>query len=96
MTERKLTRTVVINNPQGLHARPADLFVKLANSFQTNIEIVKDNIRVNGKSFLDILTLAASEGTILSIEACGEDAAEALDALAQLIEQHFDEQDLPD
>lgn len=95
MTEQKLTRTVVVTNPAGLHVRSADAFVKVASQYQTSIEVVKDNLRVNGKSILDILMLAASEGTVLSIEASGEDAADALDALVRLVEQNFGENDSP-
>jgi phosphocarrier protein HPr len=91
MSEGKVSRTVVIKNPQGLHARPADMFVKLAQQFQANIEVVKDNLRVDGKSILDILMLAAEQGTSLSIEAAGADAEAALEALAMLVEQSFAE-----
>ncbi|HUY88498.1 MAG TPA: HPr family phosphocarrier protein [Pirellulales bacterium] len=91
MSETKATRTVVVTNPQGLHARPADLFVKLATRFASRVEIVKDRERVDGKSILALLTLAAAEGTKLSIEAEGPDAAEALDALAALVEHDFAE-----
>ena len=55
-------RTVIVTNPQGLHARPADLFVKLASQFESKIEVIKDGERVDGKSILDILTLAAVAG----------------------------------
>ncbi|MBL9125408.1 MAG: HPr family phosphocarrier protein [Planctomycetaceae bacterium] len=92
MTGQKLSRTVVVTSPQGLHVRSADLFVKMASRYQTEIEVVKDNLRVNGKSILDILMLAATEGTTLVLEAGGADAAEALEALAELIEQNFGEQ----
>jgi len=95
MTEQRLTRTVVVTNPQGLHVRSADAFVKVASQFRTDIEVIKDNLKVNGKSILDILMLAASEGTVLSIEASGEDAADALEALVQLVEQNFGENDSP-
>jgi phosphocarrier protein HPr len=91
MSEARLARTVVVTNPQGLHARPADLFVKLATRFASRVEIVKDRERVDGKSILAILTLAAAEGTKLSIEAEGPDAAEALEALAALVEHDFAE-----
>jgi phosphotransferase system HPr (HPr) family protein len=91
MSETRLARTVVVTNPQGLHARPADLFVKLATRFAARVEIVKDRERVDGKSILAILTLAAAEGTKLSIEAEGPDAAEALEALAALVEHDFAE-----
>lgn len=80
---------MVISNPQGLHARPADLFVKVAQQYQARVEVVKDSIRVDGKSILDILTLAAVAGTQLSIEACGQDAAQAIEALVRLVEQDF-------
>jgi phosphotransferase system HPr (HPr) family protein len=89
MSETVATSRVRIINPQGLHARPADLFVKLANRFESVIEVVKDGERVDGKSILAILTLAALQGTELSIEARGRDADEALRALVELVEQGF-------
>jgi phosphocarrier protein len=95
MTEQKHTRTVVVTNPAGLHVRSADTFVKLASQYRTNIEVIKDNLRVNGKSILDVLMLAASEGTVLSIEASGEDATDAVEALVRLVEQNFGETDSP-
>jgi phosphocarrier protein HPr len=91
MSDGTLNRTVVVTNPQGLHARPADMFVKLASKFQAKIEVVKDGERVDGKSILAILTLAAVEGTYLHIEATGPDAASALEALAELVVRDFDE-----
>jgi len=91
MTECKAVRTVVVTNPQGLHARPADMFVKLAGQYQSKIEVVKDRERVDGKSILNILTLAAVEGTELQIEATGCDAEAALDALADLVARNFPE-----
>ena len=87
------SRTVVVTNPQGLHARPADLFVKLATRFAAKVELVKGDERVDGKSILAILTLAAAAGTRLSIEADGPDAEQALDALAKLVEHGFAEEE---
>lgn len=87
----RATRTVVVTNPQGLHARPADLFVKTATRFASKIELVKGRERVDGKSILSLLTLAAVAGTQLLIEADGPDAEQALDALARLVEQNFAE-----
>lgn len=87
------SRTVVVTNPQGLHARPADLFVKLATRFAAKVELVKGDERVDGKSILAILTLAAVAGTRLSIEADGPDAEQALDALAKLVEHGFAEEE---
>jgi phosphocarrier protein len=91
MAEGSQFRTVVVSNPQGLHARPADLFVKLASRYEATIEVVKDGERVDGKSILAILTLAAVPGTQLRIEATGPDAEAALDALAELVLRNFDD-----
>ena len=91
MSSPDAQRSVVITIRQGLHLRPADLLVKLASRFQSKIELVKDDERVDGKSILAILTLAAVEGTKLSIEATGDDADAALAALCELIEQNFAE-----
>ena len=91
MNDTKAVRQVVITNPQGLHARPADMFVKLAVRFEAKVDVIKDNERVDGKSILAILTLAAVEGTELIIEATGCDANEAIDALTELVQNNFAE-----
>lgn len=91
MAETTAFRTVVVGNPQGLHARPADLFVKLASRYESNVEVIKDNERADGKSILAILTLAAEQGTQLRIEAAGPDAEAALDALADLVLRNFED-----
>ena len=91
MDECTASRQVVITNPQGLHARPADLFVRLANTYRSTIEIVKDRQRVDGKSILNLLMLAAEPGSTLELVAMGPDAEEALEALARLIERDFQE-----
>lgn len=93
MAEHTVSRTVVIPNRQGFHARPADQFVKLANQFSAQIEIQRETLRVNGKSILDLLTLAAEQGTELILHATGDDATEAAEALAGLVER-FHEEDL--
>lgn len=92
MSNKSVSRVVTVGNPQGLHARPADLFVKIANQFSASVEVVKGNDRVDGKSILGILTLGAQHGTQLKINAVGPDSDEALSALAELVEQGFDEQ----
>jgi len=79
---------VVIANPQGLHARPADLFSRLASRFDSAVEVVKDGQRVDGKSILDVLMLAAVQGTTLTIVATGADASEAVEALARMVEEY--------
>lgn len=82
-------RSVVITNPQGLHARPADLFARLAMKFDSKIEVIRDNHRVDAKSILHMLTLGAAQGTELTLQAQGPDAEEAIDAIARLIVSDF-------
>jgi phosphocarrier protein HPr len=84
-------RAVTVVNPQGFHARPAHLFVKLAATFESQVQIVKGNEVINGKSILDLLTLGAGNGTTLTLKASGPDAQAAVEALAQLIERGFGE-----
>lgn len=91
MADETVTLKVVVSNPQGLHARPAELFVKTAGQFQAQVEVVKDNQRVDGKSILNVLTLGAVEGTELQLEATGPDAQSVLDALAELFKDNFAE-----
>ena len=91
MTDSVRSCRVTVLNPQGLHARPADLFVKKASQFKSRIDIIKDNERVDGKSILGVLTLVAVQGTELKIEANGPDADVALAALAELFERQFEE-----
>lgn len=73
--------------------RPADLLVRTAARFQSRIEIEKDGQAVDCKSILGILTLAAGPGAELTLRAAGSDAAEALDCLAELFAQKFNEAD---
>lgn len=84
-------RTVVIGDgdPLGIHLRPAELFSKLAMQFEAEIEVVRDSLRVDGKSIMHMLTLGAEPGTTLILEARGADAELAVAALAQLIESDF-------
>jgi len=85
MNGSKVTRTIVINKPEGLHARPAELFVSLALQFDAKIDVLKDDQRADAKSILHVLTLAAVEGTELRLEAVGMDAEAAVDALVELV-----------
>ena len=91
MNEVKVSRTLVVQNPQGIHARPADLIVRLTRNYQAKIEFVKENQRVDGKSILDLLTLAAVQGCELIVEADGPDAQAAIDAVAELFAGAFSE-----
>jgi len=82
-------RTVKISNPQGLHARPAELFARLALQFDSKIDVIREDLRVDAKSILNVLTLGAGPGTELVLEASGDDAEEALEAIAQLVRNDF-------
>ncbi len=87
MMDTILRKAVRIANPSGLHVRPAYLFAQTANRFESSIEVVKDGQSVNGKSVLEILMLAATQDTILTIVARGRDAVQAVETLAPLLEQ---------
>ena len=89
MQTPRTTRVIVIRNTQGLHARPADMFARLARQFQSRIELVRDDRRVEASSIIDLLTLGAAQGTELILEAEGPDAEEAVEALAKLVESGF-------
>ena len=89
MPESVASQIVTIINPQGLHARPADLFVRTASRYVSQITVIKDDRRVDGKSILSVLTLVAEQGCALTIEACGADAGDALQALVELVENGF-------
>ncbi len=87
----KLTKELVVINKLGIHARPAALFVKTANRFSCEIFVEKDGERVNGKSIMGLMMLAAGPGTKLLVIAEGPDAAKALLDIEALIKRKFDE-----
>jgi phosphocarrier protein len=86
-----IERQVKVSNPLGLHARPAAQLVKLAASFRSDIELVKDGQPVNGKSIMGVMMLAAECGSTLTIRADGPDAEQAAEALASLVAKGFGE-----
>lgn len=91
MNEQNASTTVEIKNPEGMHARPADLFAKCAGRFNSTITVIKpDGETIDGKSILSLLTLAAVQGTKLQIEATGPDASDAVQALSDLVGSGFD------
>jgi len=90
-TSLVFTREIKICNKRGLHARASAKFVKLAQSFNAAIEVEKDGLRVGGTSIMGLMMLAASPGCSITIEASGEDAILALDALEALIDERFGE-----
>lgn len=86
-------RPVTIINKLGLHARAAARFVTVASSFSSSIDIAKDGQKVNGKSIMGVMMLAASRGTELTIITEGSDETEAADSLAKLVTDRFGEQE---
>ncbi len=85
------TKELVVQNKLGIHARPAAMFVKTANRFNCEIFVEKDGERVNGKSIMGLMMLAAGPGSRLTISAEGQDAARALTELETLVNRKFDE-----
>jgi len=76
---------ITVQNKNGLHARPAALFVQKANQFSSDIIIVKGNKEVSGKSIMGVISLGAGRGSEILIKAVGEDAQQAVDALIELL-----------
>lgn len=91
MTVRE--KKITIKNKLGLHARAAVKFVNLANRFGASVKIVKDGNEIDGKSILGILTLAAVQGSEIVLLVSGKDEDSALKALADLINNRFDERE---
>ena len=89
--EKEITRELVVSNKLGVHARPAAMFVKLANKFECDIYVEKDGETVNGKSIMGLMMLAAGPGSRLHVRASGADATEALAELEALLKRKFDE-----
>ena len=90
MAEPVYSRTVTIRNSQGFHLRPAGKFAEAAQKFQSKIELIKDDLRIDGKSALSIITLCAEQGSQVSLEGTGPDAETAVNALASFVESGFE------
>jgi phosphocarrier protein HPr len=84
-------RTLLIQNERGLHARAATKFVEQANKFSCEVTIAKDEQEVNGKSILGVLMLVAGQGSTVTVRARGDQSADAVAALAALINDKFGE-----
>jgi phosphocarrier protein HPr len=90
MTGDSLRHSVTITNPSGLHMRPLQAFVEAAGRFQSTVFITKDGgERVNGKSLLNLLSLAAEQGTIVHLEVAGPDCREALGVLVEVLQRTY-------
>ncbi len=86
-----IVKDVTIINKLGMHARAAAKFVSLASSFASEIELGKGNRKVNGKSIMGVMMLAASQGSTVTLYVNGNDEQEAANRLEQLINQRFGE-----
>jgi len=82
---KKGIRELIIKSPQGLHARPAAMFVQVVSKYNATVTIQKGEQRINGKSIMGILTLGAQKDSTITIEAVGEDAEDVLNELVCLL-----------
>ena len=87
-----MTRDFIVSNKLGIHARPAAMFVKVANRFKCNIFVEKDGEKVNGKSIMGLMMLAAGPGSKVKVYAEGNDASQALAELESLVDRKFGEE----
>lgn len=85
-------KTVTVVNRAGLHTRPAAAIVKLASQFKSEFYIIKDGFRINGKSIIGVMTLAAAQGSQLTLEFDGSDEATAAETIAAYFEKGFEEE----
>lgn len=86
-----VSRTIVVENQVGLHARPATFFIQKSNEFKSSIWIEKEGRKVNAKSLLGVLSLGITKGTQIEIIADGDDEEAAVTALETLIESNFND-----
>jgi phosphocarrier protein HPr len=91
-TDTKQTKDLVVLNKLGMHARPAAMFVRVANRFSCEILVEKDGEEVNGKSIMGLMLLAAGCGSQLKITAVGPDATNAIKDIEEIIARKFDEE----
>ncbi|SCZ50649.1 HPr family phosphocarrier protein [Thiohalomonas denitrificans] len=85
-------RQVEVVNKLGLHARAAAKFVKLASEFESDVGLARDGRKVNGKSIMGVMMLAAGKGSRVTLSAAGPDEQQALDRLQSLFEERFGEE----
>lgn len=88
---QSVEKKMMIQNKLGLHARPAALFVQTANQYDSDVDVIKEGEKVNGKSIMGIMTLAIGCGTEITVVASGPDASEAVEAIEKLIQGNFGE-----
>ena len=85
------SKELTVLNKQGIHARPAARFVKTANQFLSEIFVEKDGEKINGKSIIGLMMLAAGPGSKFTVHANGADASQALAEIEALVKRKFDE-----
>lgn len=92
-SNKTLKKELVLRNENGLHVRPASVFVQLAMTFDSEIQVINLSTRQSsdGKSVMGMLMLAAPKGTKLLVEVCGADCEQAMAALEDLVNRGFDE-----
>ena len=86
-----IKKKIKIKNPQGLHARPASIFVRIANKFESEVTVKKGAEKVNGKSIMGLLALAAGEGNVVDLEISGPDSEQAMRELESFLINDKDE-----
>ncbi len=84
-------KVVNVKNKLGIHARPAALLVQIASKFTSDIFLIKNGQRINGKSIMSVMALAAEYDSEITIGAIGEDEVQAVDKIAQLFDNMFEE-----
>jgi phosphocarrier protein len=85
-------KEVKIKNALGIHARPAGMIANTSSTFKSEVRILKDNLQINAKSIMGVMSLAAGKGSYIIIEADGIDEKEAVQAVVHLFESKFDEE----
>jgi phosphocarrier protein HPr len=91
-SSQKIEKEITIINRLGLHARPAAMFVRIASRYRSEVWVEKEGERINGKSIMGLMMLAAGQGSKLLICCDGPDADKALEELEELIQRKFDEE----
>ena len=86
-----IQREITLLNRLGLHIRPAAQFTKIASKYKADVFLVRDNMRINAKSIMGVMMLAAGQGAKLIIECTGEDEEQVCNELVQLVENKFGE-----
>jgi phosphocarrier protein len=89
---QKIEKEITIINRLGLHARPAAMFVRIASRYRSEVWVEKEGEKINGKSIMGLMMLAAGQGSTLNISCEGPDADRVMEELEQLIQQKFNEE----